>query len=92
MPKGRYHRTDHRAFVQQLTQIECCQAHLRRIQQQQQQWASLVESHKTAQDPQLHHHIGQSKKLYDKVGHYLRSHTGDPAMKVTDLGLYSSLF
>lgn len=89
MPKGRYHRTDRRAFVQQLTQIKCHQARLRHIQQWQQQWASLVESHKTAQDPQLRHHIGQSEKLYDEVGHYLHSHTGDPAMKVTDLGLYS---
>ncbi|KAG1869340.1 hypothetical protein DFJ58DRAFT_653534, partial [Suillus subalutaceus] len=31
--------------------------------------------------PQLHHHIGQSKKSFDELGHYLRSHVGDPAMK-----------
>ncbi|KAG1863290.1 hypothetical protein C8R48DRAFT_773343 [Suillus tomentosus] len=32
-------------------------------------------------DPKLHYHIGQSEKNYDDIGHYLRSHTKDPAMK-----------
>ncbi|KAG1732431.1 uncharacterized protein EDB91DRAFT_1251784 [Suillus paluster] len=81
MPKGRYRRTDHRAFVQQLTQIEQHQTRLHRIKQRQQQRASHAESNETASDPQLHHHISQSEKLYNEVGHYLRSHVGDPAMK-----------
>ncbi|KAG1842190.1 hypothetical protein DFJ58DRAFT_732177 [Suillus subalutaceus] len=80
-PKGRYYQTDCRSFVQQLTQIECRQTRLHRIKQQHQQWASRVESNKTASDPRLHHHIGQSEKLYDEVGHYLHSNARDPAMK-----------
>jgi hypothetical protein len=85
-PKARYRRTDRKAFVRQLTQIERRQTHLRRIkqrqQQQQQQQAPREELNETATDPQLHHYIGQSEKIYDEFGYYLRSHAKDPAMKV----------
>ncbi|KAG2120548.1 uncharacterized protein F5147DRAFT_766462 [Suillus discolor] len=80
-PKGRYRHTDQRAFVRQLTQIERRQARLCRIKQWQQQHAPRAEVDARASDPQLHHHIGQSEKSYDDFGHYLRSHSTDPAMK-----------
>ncbi|KAG2342776.1 hypothetical protein BDR05DRAFT_1000744 [Suillus weaverae] len=35
----------------------------------------------SASDPHLHHHIGQSEKIYDEASHCLHSHAGDPAMK-----------
>ncbi|KIK34655.1 hypothetical protein CY34DRAFT_97579 [Suillus luteus UH-Slu-Lm8-n1] len=80
-PKGRYHRTDRRTFVRQLTQIERRQARLRRIKQQQQQPASRVELQEMATDPKLQHHIGQSERIYDDFGQYLRNHKGDPTMQ-----------
>ncbi|KAG2740831.1 hypothetical protein P692DRAFT_20689050, partial [Suillus brevipes Sb2] len=60
-PKGWYRRTDRRAFVRQLTQIE--------------------QVNEITSDPEQHHFIGQSEKMYDDFGHYLRSHAKDPAMK-----------
>ncbi|KAG2088019.1 uncharacterized protein F5147DRAFT_781150 [Suillus discolor] len=80
-PKGRYRHTDKRAFVHQLTQIERREARLHRIKQKQPQRGPRIEAHKMASDPQLHHHIGQGKKMYDDLGQYLHDHAGDPAMK-----------
>ncbi|KAG1836689.1 hypothetical protein DFJ58DRAFT_734819 [Suillus subalutaceus] len=54
---------------------------LHRIKQCQRKWTSHAASNETGSNPQLHHHIGQSEKVYDEIGHYLRSHTRDPAMK-----------
>lgn len=36
-------------------------------------------------DPQLCYYIGQSENIYDDFGHYLHSHTKDPAMKVINI-------
>jgi len=82
MPKRRYCRTDRRAFVHQLTQIERHQTRLRHINEWQQKQAPRAESNETASDPRLHHHIGQSKKVYDELGHYLCKNVRDPAIKV----------
>lgn len=71
-------------FVRQLTQIERRQARLRRIKQCQQQ-ASRSEVNETVFDPKLHHHIGQSEKIYDDFGQYLRDHAKDPAIKVINI-------
>jgi hypothetical protein len=65
-----------------LTQIERRQARLRRIKQRQKQQASHAEVNEITSDPEQHHFIGQSEKMYDDFGHYLRSHAKDPAMKV----------
>ncbi|KAG2055217.1 hypothetical protein BDR06DRAFT_982075 [Suillus hirtellus] len=75
-------RADQRAFVCQLTQIECRQSRLCRIKQRQQQQAPLQEVDSAVSDPKLHHHIGQSEKIYDEFGQYLHSHAKDPAMKL----------
>jgi hypothetical protein len=83
-PKRRYCRTDRKTFTRQLTQIERRQTRLRRIKQRQQQRASRAEVDETASDPQLHHHIGLSEKIFDDFGYYLRSHAKDPAMKVSN--------
>jgi hypothetical protein len=85
MPKGRYRRTDRRDFIRQLTQIERRQARLRRIKQRQQKLAPRAELNENASDPRLQHHMGQSEKVYDEFGHYLRSRARDPAMKVNKL-------
>ncbi|KAG2102865.1 uncharacterized protein F5147DRAFT_580776, partial [Suillus discolor] len=80
-PKCGYCRTDRRDFVHQLAQIERCQTRLRCIKQRQRKRTPDVKSDETASDPQLHHHIGKSEKIFEEFGHYLRSHAGDPAMK-----------
>ncbi|KAG0695162.1 hypothetical protein DFH29DRAFT_1005685 [Suillus ampliporus] len=80
-PKSRYHRTDRRAFVHQLTQIEHWEARLRRIKQRQSQQSPHVATHEMVSDPQLHHHIGQGEKTYDEFGQYLHDHAGDLAMR-----------
>ncbi|KAG2053011.1 hypothetical protein BDR06DRAFT_491243 [Suillus hirtellus] len=80
-PKARYHRTDKRAFVHQLTQIERREARLRRIKQRQSQQGPSVEAHEMANNPQLHHHIGQGEKTYDDFGQYLRDHARDPTIR-----------
>ncbi|KAG1832562.1 hypothetical protein F4604DRAFT_1945993 [Suillus subluteus] len=80
-PKSRYRRTDRRDFIHQLAQIERRQTHLRRIKEWQQKWAPDVKSDETASDPQLHHQIGKSEKVFEEFGHYLRSHVRDPATK-----------
>ncbi|KAG2049274.1 hypothetical protein BDR06DRAFT_991207, partial [Suillus hirtellus] len=66
MPKARYHHTDKRAFVHQLTQIE------RR---------PSVEAHEMANNPQLHHHISQGEKMYNDFSQYLRDHARDPTIR-----------
>lgn len=68
--------------MRQLTQIECRQTRLRRIKQRHQLQTSRVEVDETTNDPHVHHHIGQSEKVYDEFGYYLRSHAKDPVMKV----------
>ncbi|KAG2345692.1 hypothetical protein BDR05DRAFT_974997 [Suillus weaverae] len=82
-PKGRYCRTDRNMFVRQLTQIECREACLHRIKQCHQDGVPRTDVHEIANDPKLHHHIGQSERIYDEFGQYLRNHTGDPAMKIS---------
>lgn len=57
---------------------------MRRMRQRQSQRGPSVEVNEVANDPKLHHHIGQSEKIYDELGQYLRDHAGDPAMKVSD--------
>ncbi|KAG2072207.1 hypothetical protein BDR04DRAFT_1127720 [Suillus decipiens] len=37
--------------------------------------------HEMASDPQLHHHISQSERMFDELGQYLCNHFGDPAIK-----------
>ncbi|KAG1777570.1 hypothetical protein EV702DRAFT_1197182 [Suillus placidus] len=64
-----------------LTQIERRQTQLHHIKEWQQKWAPLVESDKAASDPHLHHHIGQSEKVFDELGHYLCNNARDSAMK-----------
>jgi hypothetical protein len=85
MSKGRYCRTDHKEFVCQLTRIE------RRIKQCQRQQAPHRDPSEMASDPQVHYHIGQSEKIFDKFGQYLRNHAGDPAMKVNTIVVTSSI-
>ncbi|KAG2097261.1 uncharacterized protein F5147DRAFT_656395 [Suillus discolor] len=52
--------------------------------ERQQKPAPIAESNEAASDPYLHHHIGQSEKVFDELGHYLRNNARDLAMKTGD--------
>jgi hypothetical protein len=79
--KARYRRTDRKAVVKQLTQIERRQARIRRIRQKHQATTKITREN-VANTPDEHHHIGKSEKCFEQVGDFLQSHTGDPAVKV----------
>ncbi|KAG1807646.1 uncharacterized protein BJ212DRAFT_1303363 [Suillus subaureus] len=53
----------------------CC------IKQWQWQQVHHADTPEMASNPQVHHHIGKSKKMYNEFGQYLRKHAGDPAIK-----------
>ena len=78
--KTRYRRTSKKHFVKQLAQIERRQARLRRIRQRIPKAASSIEV--APQNPKAGYQIGQSDKLSKDIGAFLRSHAGDPAVKV----------
>jgi hypothetical protein len=70
--------------VRQLTQIERRQARIRRIRQKLPIASTDIP---TAENPaDAHHHIGTSDKLPQDIGSFLRTNTGDPAIKVQLLG------
>jgi hypothetical protein len=77
--KARYLRTDRRSFVKQLTRIERRQTRLNRIKRK---LSPQIPVEGVATTPEAHHHIGMSENRYEHIGTFLRSHSGDPAMKV----------
>ncbi|KAH7902978.1 hypothetical protein BJ138DRAFT_236039, partial [Hygrophoropsis aurantiaca] len=79
--KARYHRTDRKTFVRQLAQIERRQARIRRIKKRLQSQPQPIENDNVAPDPRMHYQIGGSEKFFDDIGHFLRSHAGDPAIQ-----------
>ncbi|KAH7905471.1 hypothetical protein BJ138DRAFT_1138264 [Hygrophoropsis aurantiaca] len=79
--KARYDCTDRKTFVRQLMQIERRQARIRCIKNRLQKDSISSEVDAMATDPRVHHFIGRSEKLYKDVGHFLRSHAGDPAIQ-----------
>jgi hypothetical protein len=85
-PKARYKRTDRRAFVKQLTQIERRQVRIRRIGDKLTH-RPQTEITELATNPHVHHHIGMTQKYPVHIGSYLRSHKGDPAIKVSSFSI-----
>ncbi|KAG1856158.1 hypothetical protein F4604DRAFT_1932022 [Suillus subluteus] len=78
-PKAWYRCTDRNLFVKQLTQIERCQARIRRIGDRNVH-CPHVEISELVTSPEAHHHIGLTQKYPVHIGLYLRSHQGDPAV------------
>jgi hypothetical protein len=66
--------------VKQLAGIERRQARLRRIRQRLHKAASIIED--VPQNPKAGYQIGQSDKLPQDIGAFLRTRAGDPAVKV----------
>lgn len=92
-PKARYRRTDRKAYIKQLTQIERRHARLQRIKQKEKtlrppseppssRTLSTSEVHEAAITPEQHHHIGKSENIYEDIGAFLRNNADDPAIKV----------
>lgn len=76
--KARYLRTDRKAFVKQLTRMERRQTRLRRIKQK---LSTSTRVEDVATTPDAHHHIGLSENRYEHIGTFLRTNSGDPAIK-----------
>lgn len=76
--KARYGRTDHKAYIEQLTHIERRQARLRTLRER---LGLHLES--VPRSLEEHHHIGSSQNVYEHLGTFLHRHAGDPAIKVS---------
>lgn len=88
-PKARYRRTDRKAFIKQLTQIERRQTRIYRIKRSVSEMNHKCSSNanqprEAAVDPGQHHHIGRNENIYNEIGTFLRDHADDPAIKVRD--------
>lgn len=67
--------------MKQLTRIEHRQAQIRRIGNKVVH-RPHVEITELARSPYIQHHIGSTQKYPVHIGMYLRTHEGDPAIKV----------
>lgn len=72
--------------MKQLTRIERRQVRIRRIGDKIKH-RPHVEIAELATSPLAHHHIGMTQKYPVHLGTYLRSHQGDPAIKVSTIDL-----
>ena len=79
--KARYPRTDRKEFVRQMTQIERCQAHIRRIRARNLA-SNKTETETVDRDPEVHHRIAKSQNQPEHLGQFVQKHSGDPAVKV----------
>ena len=80
-PKARYKRTDRKAFVKQLVQIERRQTRIRRIRSKLHS-GRQAQREVVANTPHEHHHIGLSQNQYEHIGTFLQKNANDPAVKV----------
>lgn len=93
-PKARYRRTDRKAFIKQLTQIERRQTRIRRIKQRvsevnHKHSSEMNQPREAAVNPEQHHHIGRNENTYHEIGAFLHAHTDDPAIKVCDHRIFT---
>jgi hypothetical protein len=79
--KSRYRRTSKKNFVLQLAHIERRQARIRRIRQKLAKSLRNVEA--VSKNPDVKYCIGKDEKHPHDIGTFLRSHAGDPAVKVS---------
>jgi hypothetical protein len=79
-PKAWHLRTDRKGFVKQMTQMERRQARIRRIKHSLS--STRAQAEPVAAEPEARYHIGVSQNRPEHIGTFLRSHEGDPAIKV----------
>ena len=82
-PKSRYACTDHKSFVEQLTIIECRQAHICHICAMNKLQGQVIDTCKaTTINTEEHYFIGKSQNFPVNIPTFLRENQGDPAIKV----------
>ena len=80
-PKSRYLRTSKKHYAKQLTQIKRRQARIHRICEKLNKSKKLT-SEEVACEPFERYNIGKSQNYPVCISQFLRSRTGDPAVKV----------
>lgn len=89
MPKGNYKRTSKKDYKKQLARIERRKARINHIRQKltaasvSQSQLGATPRTSSANDLTQHYHIGVSENHPCHIGSFLRSYTGDPAIKVS---------
>jgi len=79
--KARYHRTDRKEFVKQITSIERREARIHRIRDKQSPHGAVIEE-EVATSPEAHFHVGKSQNHPEHIPLFLQRHLGDPAVRV----------
>ena len=80
-------RMSRKAYVSQLAAIECQQARIRWIQMRQEM---LSTTDPTPEVPEQHHVIGKSQNFPNDINVFLRDNSGDPAIKVSSLVVFTA--
>ncbi|KAG2152643.1 uncharacterized protein EDB93DRAFT_1249151 [Suillus bovinus] len=78
--KARYHRTDKKGFVKQITSIERRKARIHRICDRQSPHGTVIDEEVTT-SPEVRFHIGKSQNNPENIPLFLQRHLGDPAIK-----------
>ncbi|KAG1865192.1 hypothetical protein C8R48DRAFT_601365, partial [Suillus tomentosus] len=78
--KARYHRTDRKEYVEQITRIERRQARIHHIRDEQAPH-SVANEEEVATSPEAHFHIGKSQNYPENITLFLQRNLGDPAVK-----------
>ncbi|KIK32395.1 hypothetical protein CY34DRAFT_101573 [Suillus luteus UH-Slu-Lm8-n1] len=78
--KARYHRTDKKGFVKQITSIERREARIHRIRDRQSPHGTVIDE-EVATSPEARFHVGKSQNYPENIPLFLQRHLGDPAIK-----------
>ena len=82
--KARYRRTDGKHFVKQIAGIERCETRIRHIRDSNipSPLGTNIEE-AVAITPDAHFHIGKSQNSLENIMMFLRKHSEDPAVNVS---------
>ena len=73
-----------------MTQIECQEARLRRIEAMNSPGKASECNNHAASDPEVHHFIGKTQNFSEHISPLLEKNQGDPAFKVRTLSCLMS--
>ncbi|KAG0694659.1 hypothetical protein DFH29DRAFT_1006136 [Suillus ampliporus] len=77
--KARYHRTDRKEYVKQITRIERREACIHGIHDKQ--FLHRAVDEEVATSPEAHFHVGKSQNYPKNILLFIQRHSGDPAVK-----------
>ncbi|KAG2741806.1 hypothetical protein P692DRAFT_201726163 [Suillus brevipes Sb2] len=78
--KARYHRTDRKEFVKQITSIERREARIHRIRDKQSPHNMVIDED-VATSPEARFHVGKSQNYPENIPLFIQRHLCDPAVK-----------